>query len=348
MIRTSAKRILTEKKHTLPTPFTRIGLTIFEYYQEIIDNALKSVFKHYLSRTKGKIPKVLYDAMYYSVFSNGKRIRPILCCLTYLTLIENQKPRTKNQKLKTKNLDLILPFACGIELVHTFSLIQDDLPSMDNDDFRRGKPSLHKAFGEGIAILASDALFALAFELFADALVDDKIKIQVIKELAKICGVKGLVTGQTYDIVMQTTSLQSKIKSLRQKEMINQMKTAELMAGAMKIGALISQSPDKVINNIENAGRNLGLLFQTVDDILDENYSSQVKSQKLKAQHYAHKAKHYINQLSRFGIPIKRSNQSELSRADCNQYFTVSDFSWFIDFVDLLLSGSIRTKCQKS
>ncbi len=343
MIRISAKSKLTEEIHTLPSPFTRIGITIFEHYQEIIDNALKSVFKHYLSRRKGKIPKVLYDAMYYSVFSNGKRIRPILLCLTYLTLIENQKPRTRNQKLKTKNLDLILPFACGIELVHTFSLIQDDLPSMDNDDFRRGKPSLHKAFGEGIAILASDALFALAFELFADALVDDKIKIQVIKELAKICGVKGLVTGQTYDLVMQITSLQSKIKSLRQKEMINQMKTAELMALAMKIGALISQSPDKIINNIENAGRNLGLLFQTVDDILDENHSSQIKSQKLKAQYYAHKAKHYINQLSRFGIPIKRSEQSELSHAECNQYFTVSDFTWFIDFVDLLLNGNVYT-----
>ncbi|MCX7785216.1 MAG: polyprenyl synthetase family protein [candidate division WOR-3 bacterium] len=300
----------------------QVGLSLFDYYQKIIDDELKSIFKHNLP--KKQLPKVLYDAMYYSVFSGGKRIRPILCCLTYLTLAENQKSKTKNQKLKTKILETILPFACGVELLHTFSLIQDDLPSMDNDDFRRGKPSLHKVFGEAIAILASDALFALAFELFAKALVADKTKVSAITELSRVCGVQGLVAGQVEDILTQTQE-----KSLKEQEKINRLKTAELFAGAMKIGAIVAQASVKDIDIVEHTGRQLGLLFQTVDDLQDEVPSSKCKSYKLIAEKYATAVKKHVCQLI------------------ANTQIAPDRFHWLFDFTDWLLSSvnqKIKTK----
>ncbi len=322
-----------EEKSKTKYRFIHIGLPIFEHYQDIIDNELKLIFKQYLSQNK--FSKVLYDAMYYSVFSGGKRIRPILCCLTYQTLLESSKSKVQKSKTKNQMLAKILPFACGIELIHTFSLIQDDLPSMDNDDFRRGKPSLHKAYGEAIAILASDALFALAFELFARAPVEDSIKVSAITELTRVCGVKGLVAGQTQDILMQ-----NKKKTLRQQEILNQMKTAELMAGAMKIAGIVSQCQNNVIKNIENAGRSLGLLFQTVDDILDTAKISKAKRQK--AEYYAHKAIHYIKLVNPNTALTTKLTETKLPSTEHNKYLKVSDFSWFIDFVHFLLN-TVRT-----
>lgn len=237
------------------------------YYKTLVDEKLKDIFSILKKEVNNKeMPSVLFDAMYYSVFNGGKRIRPILCLTTYNAI------KIRNSKFKVKNYEEILPFACGIELVHTFSLIQDDLPSMDNDDFRRGKPSLHRKYNEAIALLAADALFALAFELYTQAEIDDKIKNRAIYELARICGPTGLVAGQTLDITKDVQ--RSKFKS---QKLIDKKKTAELIAGSMKIGAIVAGAKANIINQIEKIGINLGLLFQLTDDILDIYQKSKIK-----------------------------------------------------------------------
>lgn len=254
-----------------------IRLKTHSDYKKMIDEELKRIF---VKLTRAGAPRILYAAMRYSVFSGGKRIRPILCLMTYDS-ITNQKSNIKKQ-----NYDKILPFACGLELIHTFSLIQDDLPCMDNDDFRRGKPSLHKQYDEAVALLAADALFALAFELFAKARVADIIKNLAIIELADISGINGLAAGQVRDILSQN----KKVKIKNQK-FIDEKKTARLIAGAMKIGAIIAGAQTEVIDKIEKAGTYLGLLFQKTDDMLDKTQISNLKSQQLFAQSIAGKAK---------------------------------------------------------
>ncbi|MBS4015471.1 MAG: polyprenyl synthetase family protein [Candidatus Latescibacteria bacterium] len=222
------------------------------------------------------MPKILYHAMRYSIFNGGKRIRPILCMMAY------DATKRQKSKFKSQNYEEILPFACGLEMIHTFSLIQDDLPCMDDDDLRRGKPSLHKQYNEAVALLTADVLFAKAFDLFAQAPVTDQIKVRTIAELADICGVNGLAAGQMMDILYQNKKLKTKNQKL-----IDQKKTAKLIAGSMKIGAIVAGAPQKTIKDIEKASINLGLLFQITDDILDKAQDSKVKSQKFMAEKYA-------------------------------------------------------------
>jgi geranylgeranyl diphosphate synthase type II len=242
-------------------------------YRKLINHELKRIFIQFKNITT---PKILYRAMRYSVFNGGKRIRPVLCLMTYQAI--------KSHKSKVKNINYkeILPFACGIELIHTFSLIQDDLPSMDNDDLRRGKPSLHKQYNEAVALLTADAFFAKAFDLFAQAPVSDRIKVRTIAELADVCGVNGLAAGQMMDILYQHKKLTTKNQKL-----IDLKKTAKLIAGSMKIGAIVAGADQKTVRDIEKAGLNLGLLFQITDDILDKTQDIKVKSQKFMLKKYA-------------------------------------------------------------
>lgn len=278
--------------------------TIFNNYKGFIENGLKNIFLSLKKETRnGNLPKILYQAMHYSVFNGGKRIRPILCLASYNACCLN----TNSQQLTT-----ILPFACGIEFIHTFSLIQDDLPSMDNDDLRRGKLSLHRAFNEGIALLSADALFALAFELFAEAQIDDTKKNRAIAELAKICGPTGLVAGQVLDIMKQKQEIISKGTPVSGKqELINKLKTAELIAGSMKIGAIVAGAKENSVCKLEKAGTYLGLLFQTTDDIIDKNQKPKVKNQKFQGEKYAEQAKKIFSSLG-------------------------AKFDWFILFTDYL------------
>ncbi len=282
-------------------------VTELENYRNIVERELKNIFVSMKKEVrKGNIPDILYKAMHYSIFNGGKRIRPILCLAAYNAMQKNSKFEIRNSKLKK-----VLPFACGIELIHTFSLIQDDLPSMDNDDFRRGMPSLHRKFKEGIALLAADALFALAFELFAKAQVNEKIKNQAIIELARICGPTGLIAGQVLDII--DISQKSKAKS---QKFIDQKKTAELISGAMKIGAIVAGVKEKTVKQIEKVGIYLGLLFQTTDDIIDKYQISNIKYQKIHAEKYAKQAKYIFKSLG-------------------------NNFDWFINFTDYILERRV-------
>jgi geranylgeranyl diphosphate synthase, type II len=223
-----------------------------------IENTKKEIEKSlhkYFSLLKG--PSVIINAMKYSVFNGGKRLRPILA-------IEITKMLGGSEK-KT------LPTASAIELIHSFSLIHDDLPSMDNDDYRRGKPSCHKRFGEGLALLAGDALINMAFGIIAK---DNSVK-EVASMLSDAIGTSGMVGGQALDLRMANKKKISK----RNKTKIDKMKTASLMAVSCGLGALLACAKKSDIKKAENFGESLGVAFQIADDLRDSEhkYNSPVK-----------------------------------------------------------------------
>lgn len=195
-------------------------------------------------------PETIHRAMRYSVFSGGKRIRPILVL--------------ESSGACGAGVRLALPAACALEMVHTFSLIHDDLPAMDDDDTRRGKPTLHKKFDEAVAILAGDALLTLAFEVIA-RYSDKRNSLQAIAELAMASGAFGMAGGQALDL-----EYEDKAKDERTIDLINLNKTARLFEASCKIGAITAGADKARIRAIARFGRDLGLSFQIVDDILDE------------------------------------------------------------------------------
>ena len=267
-------------------------------YQDTVNKELEHIFGSLKTQVKNSnMPNILYKAMHYAVFNGGKRIRPVLCVASYKACHPRCDFATRKRERSASNnrhLSAILPFACGIELIHSFSLIQDDLPCMDDDDFRRGKLSLHRVFGEDIALLAADGLFAQAFELFTKAPIDQKRKIQAIAELSRICGPVGLVAGQVLDVSSKNQKTIGKIKN-----QIDEKKTAELIAGSLKIGAIIAGARESVRDKLYKAGIYLGLLFQTTDDISDERKNALDAQRKLfnQAVKYSNHAKAIFNTL---------------------------------------------------
>ena len=193
-------------------------------------------------------PEIIHKAMRYSVFSGGKRIRPILAI--------------EASRVCGGRLSDIMPVACAIELIHTYSLIHDDLPSIDDDDYRRGKPTLHRKFDEAIAILAGDALLTLSFDLMA-RLKNASGRQRVIKEVSKAIGTFGMIGGQVMDLKTRRKDISS-IKN------IHAQKTAALIAVSTKAGAITAGATEKKINSLGTFGKFMGLSFQIIDDILDK------------------------------------------------------------------------------
>jgi geranylgeranyl diphosphate synthase type II len=200
-------------------------------------------------------PRVLFDSMSYSVQAGGKRIRPILCIAAY----EACGGKAEN----------IVPQAASIELIHTYSLIHDDLPAMDNDDLRRGKPTNHKVFGEGMAILAGDGLLTEAFVLLADpryrhpSLGDSEV-IKIIFELAFAAGAHGMVGGQAQDLLSEDAEPDAETLSF-----IHRHKTAALLSLSVRMGGILSGADKAMLGKLNLYGEKIGLAFQVVDDILD-------------------------------------------------------------------------------
>lgn len=190
-------------------------------------------------------PSSVHQAMRYSVFAGGKRLRPILTLAT--CELAGQAPES------------VLDVACAVEMIHTYSLIHDDLPCMDDDDFRRGKPSLHKAFNEGIAVLAGDALHALAFEILAH-----RAPPALVMEVAWAIGSKGMIGGQVMDLESEGTS-----PTPEQVEYIHQHKTGILIRTAVRAGVICGGGGKEMIETLSAYGEHIGLAFQIIDDILD-------------------------------------------------------------------------------
>ncbi|MDD2228846.1 MAG: polyprenyl synthetase family protein [Candidatus Cloacimonetes bacterium] len=199
---------------------------------------------------KDEYPKDIHKAIRYSVFAGGKRLRP------YLTLLAFE--------MYNEDAEKIAPVAAAIEMIHTFSLIHDDLPDIDDDEYRRGKKSCHAVFGEGVALLAGDALLVSAFELVTLAEISANLRIQFIRELAREVGIKGLIAGQMVDIESEGKKVDKKTLNY-----IHENKTARLINLCLRFGALAGGAPAAELALIEEYGRLIGLVFQIVDDLLD-------------------------------------------------------------------------------
>lgn len=199
-------------------------------------------------------PEKIYDAMRYSLLAGGKRVRPILCLATC--------------EMIGGTIEMAMPTACAVEMIHTMSLIHDDLPAMDNDDYRRGKLTNHKVYGEDIAILAGDGLLALAFEFVASQTpenVPTQRTLQVIARLGKALGAAGLVGGQVVDLESEGKS----DISLETLNFIHNHKTAALLEACVVCGGIIAGASPEDIQKLTRYSQNIGLAFQIIDDILD-------------------------------------------------------------------------------
>lgn len=216
----------------------------------LVDAALEQ----YLPR-EAERPQSIHKAMRYSIFAGGKRVRPVLM-LAACEAIGGQ-------------IDKAMPAACAMEMIHTYSLIHDDLPAMDDDDFRRGRPTNHKVFGEAIAILAGDGLLTEAFKLMSDprfaAGIDPAARLGVIHEIATCAGTYGMVGGQVVDMESEG-KLDMDLPTV---QYIHIHKTGALIKASVVAGALLSGADDKQLAAIRRYGEAAGLAFQIADDILD-------------------------------------------------------------------------------
>lgn len=203
----------------------------------------------YLPEEKG-FQKTIFEAMNYSVKAGGKRLRPLLMMETYRMLGGKGKE--------------ILPFMAAIEMIHTSSLIHDDLPCMDNDDLRRGKPSCHKAFGEATAMLAGDVLLTEAFEVIANVAAPAIVNVRAAKALGAGAGSRGMVYGQELDLKYE--ALAATEEQLR---LIHRNKTGALINAAVQMGAAAAQANETQCKELEDYAFGIGLVFQIVDDVLD-------------------------------------------------------------------------------
>src|ERR1700745_317026 len=220
--------------------------------QKLIDRGLD----RYLPKENTK-PATIHKAMRYSLFAGGKRLRPILC------LAATEACRGK--------ITAALPLACALECIHTYSLVHDDLPSMDNDDFRRGRPTCHKVFGDGIAVLAGDALLTIAFEIVSRAKPTSRYDMSILlRELAVAAGSQKLIAGQVADLEGEGKKID--MSGLRY---IHENKTAAILTTSVRLGTMSANANPKQLAAITKFGRALGLAFQVIDDILDVTQTSE-------------------------------------------------------------------------
>ena len=201
-------------------------------------------------------PETLHKAMRYSVFAGGKRLRPVLVIA--------------GAEAVGGTAEQVMPTACAMELIHTYSLVHDDLPAMDNDDFRRGVPTNHKVFGEAMAILAGDALLTLAFRLVADNAGQSAALRDVVVDIADAAGHKGMVAGQVADLEAEGRRVGADMV-----DYIHAHKTGALIRTSLRIGAALCGADAAQMRALSVAGADLGLAFQIVDDILDVVASSE-------------------------------------------------------------------------
>ena len=254
----------------------------------------RRIVDQYLERLlppESQVPATIHKAMRYSVFAGGKRVRPILVLASGESLAGDR--------------EVLFHLGAGIEMMHTYSLIHDDLPALDNDDLRRGVPTCHKVFGEAMAILAGDALMTRCYQVLADLpKISDSVKICIIRELATVTGtLKGMVGGQVVDLESEGKPVSSEVL-----EYIHGSKTGALLTACVRCGALAAGAEPAKLLALTEFGAKIGLVFQIVDDILDVTSSSEVlgktagKDEKVKKATYP----------ALYGIEASRQKAREL------------------------------------
>lgn len=221
-------------------------MIVFDELKKNIDLKLVEYFEN-----KGSYNKVIYEAMSYSLSVGGKRIRPILLMLCY--------------NLYKKDYNEVMMPACAIEMIHTYSLIHDDLPCMDNDDLRRGKPTCHKVYGDAIAVLAGDGLLNEAANVLMDYAIEKGIvALKAAKIILDASSVEGMIGGQVVDILSEDKKIE-----LEQLKYMHSKKTGALIKAAILAGAVLGEASENDLKALELYGEKLGVAFQIKDDILD-------------------------------------------------------------------------------
>lgn len=245
-----------KRRFPMPAPLAYCAPMELQEFLKQSAKAVDAALDRYLPKTTVK-PATIHRAMRYSLFAGGKRMRPVL------TLAAAEACGGK--------IDAALPAACAVECVHTYSLIHDDLPCMDDDDMRRGRPTSHKVFGEGVAVLAGDALLTQAFEILAQAQPTKRHSMAVlIRELADAAGSLKLIAGQVADLEGE-----GKKATRAQLRFIHERKTAAMIETSLRLGAMSANATPAQLDALTAFGRNLGLAFQVIDDILDVTQTSE-------------------------------------------------------------------------
>jgi geranylgeranyl diphosphate synthase, type II len=252
-----------------PSRILRQDSGIYDYLEEA-SHSIEEALSRYLPSVSKSIdaacPARLAAAMRYSTLSGGKRLRPILSLMA--------------AEACGGDCEAALPAACAFEMVHTYSLMHDDLPAMDNDDLRRGRSSCHRAFDEATAILAGDALLTLAFELLAREIKPEAVALRCVLIMAEASGKAGMIGGQMADLQAERSSSSQKAErcctvamgmteTLSSLEAIHRRKTGELLRAPLEVGAVIAGASNLCIQALNHYGRAIGLAFQIVDDLLD-------------------------------------------------------------------------------
>ncbi len=290
-------------------------MLIQEYFKTRSD-ILEKALAEYLTYSD-EISSQLHEAMRYSVFSGGKRLRPILFFATYEMLLGRKN---------INRLERLLPAACALELVHTASLIHDDLPSVDNSEERRGIPSCHVKFGEATAILAGDALITKAVEILTE-IKNPCIALDCIRILTRAMSTRGMIGGQAVDILSAKKKIN--INTLRY---IHLKKTGALLQAAMELACVIYDAEENVAITLGNFALNLGLAYQVVDDILDEVGSFEVLGKEPGQDSRNYKATYP----SLIGLEKSKKTAEKLLRDSYNLIKYMKNNDVLIEFVNMV------------
>jgi len=242
---------------SIKQPASKIMTMNLKAYLTARQKEIDRELDRYLPKANTK-PATLHKAMRYSLFAGGKRLRPILCLAA--------------AEACGGNVTNALPLACALECIHTYSLVHDDLPSMDNDDYRRGRPTCHKVFGDGIAVLAGDALLTIAFEIVSTAKPARRYDMStLLREIAVAAGSQKLIAGQVADLEAEGR----KVKR-NQLRFIHENKTAAILKSSVRLGAMSANADARKLRAVTQFGHELGLAFQVIDDILDVTQTSEI------------------------------------------------------------------------
>src|SRR5262245_56469641 len=259
----------------------------FDRVRPVIDASLDRLLP-----AESAAPQQIHQAMRYSIFAGGKRLRPALCVAGY--------------EIMRSDWQQVVPVACAFEMIHTYSLIHDDLPAMDDDDFRRGIPSCHRAFGEAVAILAGDALLTLSFETIAACRHFEPQRLnEVIVRLARALGTRdGMIAGQVQDLAAEGRDL-----AIGELEAIHASKTGALLSTSVWVGAWLGGAKAEDLDALLLFGQKIGLAFQIVDDVLDVTESRETLGKTAGKDHERRKATYP----SLLGVEQSRRNVRELT-----------------------------------
>ena len=270
---------------------------------------IESILKEYLPEKTGH-QKEIMEAMEYSVMAGGKRLRPMMMQETYRLFAKDES-----------EMKVVEPFMAALEMIHTYSLVHDDLPAMDNDDYRRGRKTTHVVYGEAMGILAGDALLNYAFETAAKTFSmfpEKSLQIgKAIQVLSKKAGIYGMIGGQVVDVASVGKALPKEIL-----DFIYELKTSALIESAMMVGAILAGATEEEIQKIERIAKNIGIAFQIQDDILDVTSTAEVlgkpilSDEKNEKTTYVtlvgiEKAKQYVEDISNEAIEILHDFETE-------------------------------------